>query len=267
MKKIFWMLSVVMTVNLAVPAQNQKKASTDAKDRSLTQSSKVSGSGSSSATTNASALSAGTSIEGRLQNSLDVRKAKVGDPVFLKTTRAVRQNGETIVPKGSNLVGRVTEVQQKAKGNSASRLGIVFDRIQAGKMTMPITASIMSITNIHAASSVSDFDTDLMGSSSGSARTSSGTSGGGGGLLGGATGAVGGVVNTATQTVGGVADTAAHTLGAATQTVGGTLNGIQISQSVSGSVQGSSTLSSQDKNIHLEKGVTFLLQVNSTGGN
>lgn len=106
-----------------------------------------------------------------------------------------------------------------------------------------------------------------MGSSSGSARTSSGTSGGGGGLLGGATGAVGGVVNTATQTVGGVADTAAHTLGAATQTVGGTLNGIQISQSVSGSVQGSSTLSSQDKNIHLEKGVTFLLQVNSTGGN
>lgn len=263
------MLSVVMTVNLAVPAQDQKKASTDAKDRSLTQSSKVSGSGSSSATTNASALSAGTSIEGQLQNSLDVRKAKVGDPVFLKTTRAVRQNGETIVPKGSNLVGRVTEVQQKAKGNSASQLGIVFDRIEAGKMTMPITASIMSITNIHAASSASDFDTDLMGSSSGSARTSSGTSGGGSGgsLLGGATGAVGGVVNTATQTVGGVADTAAHTAGAATQTVGRTLNGIQISQSVSGSVQGSSTLSSQDKNIHLEKGVTFLLQVNSTGGN
>jgi hypothetical protein len=70
---------------------------------------------------------------------------------------------------------------------------------------------------------------------------------------------VGGVANTATQTVGGVTNTATQTLGGATNAVGQTVNGITISQSASGSANGSTTLSSQNKNVKLEKGVTFNL--------
>ena len=257
MKKIFWVLGAIIVLNLAGSAQDQKKAADGSHDKKAV-------------AKQSSSISSTTNIKAQLQNSLDVRRAKVGDQVLLKTTKSIKENGETIVPKGSRLVGRVTEVQQTAKGNATSRLGLVFDRIEAQNMTTPITASIISITDIHAATSASDvFGSDVTGSSSSSARTSSGTSSSGSsvGLLGGVTSSVGGSLNTTTQAVGGVAGTTTQALGGATQTVGQTLGGIHISQSLSGSAQGSTTLSSQNKNIHLEKGATFLLQLNAMGGN
>ena len=91
-------------------------------------------------------LVSNTAIAAQLENSLDARHAKVGDRVALRTTQAVKQNGETIVPKGARLLGHVTEVQQRSKSNSESRIGVAFDRLQKGALDMPITASIVSIT-------------------------------------------------------------------------------------------------------------------------
>src|SRR5262249_7588413 len=140
-----------------------------------------------------------TNLQAELQNTLDARNAKVGDEVILKTTQAVKQNGRVVVPKGTSLIGRVTEVQQRPKNGVQSRLGMVFDRIQGRDLSMPIAASITSITNLRAASAAAgeDFNSDISGSGSTMTRTSSG--GSSGGLLGGATNAVGGVVNSATQ--------------------------------------------------------------------
>ena len=90
-------------------------------------------------------LQSGTSVAAQLQNSLDVKKAKVGDEVLLKTTTTIKQNGQTIVKKGSTLVGHVTEVQQKTKGQAMSKLGVTFDSLQNGKMMMPISATIVSL--------------------------------------------------------------------------------------------------------------------------
>src|SRR4051812_47954096 len=87
----------------------------------------ASGSSGISAAGRAVSLGSATNIQGELQNQIDVKKAQPGDPVVLKTTRAIKQNGETIIPKGSNLIGHVTQVSQQGKGQAGSSIGILFD--------------------------------------------------------------------------------------------------------------------------------------------
>jgi len=206
-------------------------------------------------------LDSGSSIQAELQDDIDVKRSKVGDQVVLKTTKAIKRGRDTVIPKGTNLIGRITEVQQKTKDNASSRIGMVFDRIEGKNLSAPISASIVSITNAQAAASAGDtLDTGLSGGTSSSSSVSRGGGGSGGGLLGGVTNTVGGVAGTATQTVGSVTNTAGQTVGSTTGTLGRTLGGIQISQSASGSAQSSTTLSSPNRNIKLEKGVMFQLQ-------
>jgi hypothetical protein len=86
-------------------------------------------------------LQSNTQLAAQLENSLDARHAKVGDRVALKTTQAVKQNGAVVVPKGSRLLGHVTDVQQRTKNDNESVIGIAFDRLQKGSMEIPITAT------------------------------------------------------------------------------------------------------------------------------
>ncbi|MDQ1728723.1 MAG: hypothetical protein QOD33_848 [Pyrinomonadaceae bacterium] len=214
-------------------------------------------------------LDSGTRLTGELQNTIDARRAKVGDRVMLKTTQAIKSEGRTVVGKGSRLVGHVSEVSQATKGSGESRVGIVFDQLESGSLAVPIVASISSITTARASGRVANDGMpggDLGGSagSMGSARAASGN--GNTGLLGG----VGGVVNSTTSTVGGVVGGATSALGttvnSTTGAVGGTsaglgrsLRGVQISQSSDASVEGSSVLSLQGGNLRLEQGTNFNL--------
>ena len=228
-------------------------------------------------------LQSGTQLAAQLESTLDARHAKAGDRVVMKTTQAVKQNGAVVVPKGSRLIGHVTDVQQRTKSDNESVIGIAFDRLQNGSMNMPITATIMSITqsNARTQSSAGDdlFGTQTMTSSSSSSRSStsstSGQRGGSGGLLGGVGNTVGGVVNTTTSTVGNVAGGATtavgSTVGATTNAtantagnVGGALRGLQITQSSNASAQGGSTLSLTGGNLRLESGTTFNLSISNT---
>lgn len=199
-------------------------------------------------------IESGTQIAAQLQNSLDVQKAKVGDQVVLKTTKAIKQNGQVIIPKGAKLFGKVTEVQQKSKANATSKMSVVFDSLQQGNLTATISATITSITQAKA--NIND-NSDIMGSSSTSTQTQSSGNSNGGGLLGGVTNTVGNVVNTTTNTVG-------QTVGGVTNTVGGTLKGIQISQSADASAEGSSTLSLTGGNLRIDKGTTFNLRISES---
>jgi hypothetical protein len=264
MKKFYLSFSLILATGIICIAQTSTSTRATGSTASTIQGGQVF-----SSATNAA-------VDAQLQNSIDVKKAKVGDEVVLKTTKAIKQNGETIIPKGSNLIGRITEVQQRSKDNGMSKIGMVFDRIEGKNLAAPITASIISITNVQAASSVGDtLGSSVSGSSqtSGSASTSGGGSSGGGLLggvgntvgstVGGVTNTVGGVTNTTTQTVGSVTNTAGQTLGSTTGTVGRTLNGIQISNSVSGSANSSTTLSTPNKNLRLDKGATFQLQLSN----
>ena len=218
-------------------------------------------------------LQSNTQLAAQLENSLDARQAKVGDSVALKTTQAVKQNGQVIVPKGARLLGHVTEVQQRTKSNGESRIGVVFDRLQKGALDMPITATITSITQARSQARAGDssLDSDMMTSSSARSSAGSSSSQSGGGLLGGAGNTVGGVVNTTTSTVSNVAGTTTNAVGSTvgstagtTRNLTGSLRGLQISQSTSASAEGSSTLSLGSGNLRLESGTTFNLLVSSS---
>ena len=272
MYKIYLALAVILTASMLCFGQTAGAKGT------------ASGSSATSATGgNAISLGSVTNIQGELQKQIDVKKAQPGDPVVLKTTKAVKQNGETIIPKGTSLIGHVTQVSQQGKGNADSSIGVLFDRLEGNGLSSPITASVLSITNAQTAANLGGSALGDVSGSSSTTASGSGSAGGtgGGGLLGGvggvggavapvlgtATSAVGGVAGAATQTVGSVASTAGQTVGSTTSGLGQTINGIQISNSLSGSVTGGTTLSAAGKNLKLEKGVTFQLQLSPQAGN
>lgn len=238
MNKVFFALGLAILLSIGVSAQKQATPS----------------------------ASANSSLQAQLQNTIDARNAKVGDEVILKTTQSAKLDGVSI-PKGSRLIGLVTEVQQRAKNGATSRLGLLFDRIENRGQSTPINATILSITNASTAAAIGDTADIGLSDSSATRTTTSGSGGGGGGLLGGVTNTVGGVVNSTTQTVGGVTNAAVQTVGGTTGTVGRTVNGLQISASAGGSSQSSTTLSSPNSNVRLEKGLNFGLSIQKSAEN
>jgi len=141
-----------------------------------------------------SAMLQGTAaINAQLENSLDVKKAKVGDEVILKTKKAIKENGQTVIQKGAILVGRVTEVQERTKGMAVSKIGVLFDTLRQNGESLPVMAMISSITRVSASANSND---DMFANASGSSTTRTETQSSSGGLLGGVGNTVGGVVNT-----------------------------------------------------------------------
>lgn len=199
-------------------------------------------------------LASGTRLAAELQGALDVSKARVGDRVILKTTDAIRSGGRTVLKKGSTLVGHVSDVQRRERGGAVSSLTVIFDRLESGSLSAPVSATIDSITNASARAGDDGLGADARTRSS--ARTS-GNSSTGGGLLGGVTDAVG-------NTVGGVTNAAGDVLGSTTETVGDTLGRVRITQSASLSADAGTTLSLAGGNLRIEKGTTFHLTLNES---
>ncbi len=204
---------------------------------------------------NSANLESGTELTGELQNSLDVRNAKVGDEVVLKTTKAIKENGRTVLAKGTHLIGRVTDVQQKTKSNLMSSISIVFEKMESGSLIAPLSATITSINQSRTNVSAND-DSIFAGSqtSSSTSERTSGSNSGGGGLISGVTNTVGNVVNSTTNTVGGVMNTT-------TKTAGSTVSNIRVTQSGSVSAGGGSTLWLEGNNLKIEKGTVFRLSL------
>lgn len=222
-------------------------------------------------------IQTGTRLAAELQKSLDARHAQVGDQVVLRTTESLKSEGRTVVRKGARLLGHITEIERNTSKSSASRLSMVFDQLQNGPLTVPITATIVSLTHARASSQASSedlFGANTAGSSSTMQHTSSSRSQSGG-LLGGATGTVGGVVGTTSSSVGNVVggtvaaagssvNPTTETLGGASSGLGHTLNRIQISETGSTSAEGESTLSLQGENLRLEQGTGFNLVISQS---
>jgi hypothetical protein len=209
-------------------------------------------------------IASGTRVSGELQNVLDVSKARVGDRVVLKTTEAVKQNGRTVLKKGSQLVGRVTDVRQRAKGGADSSITVLFDTLQSGSLTAPISLAIDSVARANARAHAGDEELGAESDARTSARTSSTGSSSGGGLLGGTVGAVGNTVGGVTGAAGDVIGSTAETVGGAARGLGSTLGQIRVTQAAGLSAEGGSTLSLAGGNLRLEKGTTFRLTVNES---
>jgi hypothetical protein len=208
-------------------------------------------------------IASGTRLTGELQSALDVSKARVGDRVVLKTTEAVKQNGRTVLKKGSQLVGRVADVRQRAKGGAESSVTVVFDTLQSGSLTSPISLTIDSVASANARARAGGEDLGAESSTRTSARASSSGSSSGG-LLGGTVGAVGNTVGGVTGAAGDVVGSTTETVGGAARGVGSTLGRIRVTQSAGLSAEGGSTLSLTGGDLRLEKGTTFRLTVNES---
>lgn len=69
------------------------------------------------------------SIPVLLSKSLDAKKLKVGDEVTAKTSVTL-QGGGIVIPKGSKVIGHVTSVQARSKGDSQTSIGLAFDKVE-----------------------------------------------------------------------------------------------------------------------------------------
>lgn len=227
---------------------------------------------------NSAKLSTGMTIEAALSSSLDARKCKEGDPLIAHTVHAVKSGGGVVLPKGSKLIGHVTQAKARAKGESASALGIVFEKaVLKDGQEIPISATVQAIAAAQtgAASSLGESTPGAM-STPGSATSS------GGGLVGTAgsvAGAAAGTVGNAAGNVGTAAGTTvgstANATGSPAGTMAGTsasaplssssvgmigLEGLSLTSSASSSTQGS-VIASSTKNVHLDSGTRVLLRV------
>jgi len=91
----------------------------------------VANSGQSAAATTASGGHGNFSVE--LVKALDSKKLKEGDEVQAKLTGSITLPSGATVPRGTMLIGHVTEAKARSKSDSEAALGISFDKIVLGK--------------------------------------------------------------------------------------------------------------------------------------
>lgn len=239
-------------------------------------------------------------VTGELQGNLDSKSARTGQPVILKTTRKMRTADGTELPKGTRLLGHVTDVQAHRKGHKDSELGLEFDRAELkGGRTIPIHSMIESIQPRPSAMMSDSMGADGFAGGSGMMGAGPALAGGGGRLGGGVLGGGAGIAGSgmAGGTVGGIAgagsrmgEAANGSLGAANR-LGG--NGAAMAGNAAGmvntSVQGaagasgalathatgipgvllsgdatgsaSGMLSATNRNVHLDSGTQMVLGV------
>ena len=82
-------------------------------------------------------------VKGELVNKLDSKSAKQGDSVVVKTKEDLKFAGGADIPKGSKLVGHITNVQSRGDGKENSQIAIQFDRAELkGGQNMAIESVI-----------------------------------------------------------------------------------------------------------------------------
>jgi hypothetical protein len=69
------------------------------------------------------------SMPAELTKSLDSKKLKEGDAVTASMTAEVHTRDGGTIPRGSKMVGHVTEAKARSKGDAQATLGFVFDKI------------------------------------------------------------------------------------------------------------------------------------------
>src|SRR5260370_29397372 len=91
-------------------------------------------------------LADGSPFVAELSSSVDSKNIKQGDAVTARTTADIRADGKTIIPKGTKLIGHVTEAAARAKGGADSSLGIAFDKaILKGGEELPLNVAIVAV--------------------------------------------------------------------------------------------------------------------------
>lgn len=217
----------------------------------------------------ASQLQSGNTIHASLVKPVDARKNRPGDQVVAKTTEDVKSDGKVVIPRGSRIVGHVTEAKAHEKGQAESALGIAFDHAVLKDGTqVPLFLALQAVGS-SATSVGGQADDESLMSSGGAARSMSGTASGaartGGGLVSGVGSTTGALVNTGTN-VGGSAEHTASGLGAGTSSsLSSSSQGVigirNLNLASSTSSSNAATLTSPNSNVHLDSGTQMILRV------
>jgi hypothetical protein len=229
---------------------------------------------------NSAGLSSGTAVNAALTQPIDAKKSKTGDPVTARTTQSTKSDGHVVIPKGSKLVGHVTEAKARAKGESESALGIVFDKaILKNGQEVPLNVTVRALAAGPSAAEASSGEGDLAAGAAGGT-----TSRASGGALSGVRSTAGAATSTVTNTAasaggvasgtaGGALNSTANVAGSSKGAVGGLnsagqltsnsqgvfgLNGLNLNSAASSTTQGS-LITSTSKNVHLDSGTQLLL--------
>jgi hypothetical protein len=89
----------------------------------------------------------GTIINAELNGSLDSKKLKAGDAVNVHTATDLKTNdGRIVLPKGTKIIGHVTQASARGAGQPESSLGLVFDKaiLQSGQ-EIPLNAAVQAV--------------------------------------------------------------------------------------------------------------------------
>jgi hypothetical protein len=161
-------------------------------------------------------LASASEMNATLERSVDARRAQPGDEVTAKMNEDFTTQSGMTIPRGSRLVGRVTEARPRARGEgaSASQLGIVFDKAElpdGRAVPMHATIGALAAGRSHASSELGSASRGADGF--GSAHMSGGGAAQGG-LGGSAIGGLGVAGRTGGAVVGSAAGTAAAGVGA-----------------------------------------------------
>ncbi len=213
-----------------------------------------------------------TNLSAELTRKVDTKNAKVGDEVVARTTSAAQLSDGTKLPKGTRLLGKVTDVQAKSAEQKESRLAFTFDRavLRSGR-TLPIHATVMSLSApVSAAAMAENDDSMSAGPAPAPVAASAGGRASGGGLLG------GGALRGAGSALGGVTSTAGNTLHTTTalgsQAVHQTTDTVReqvtnmpgVNFTSEAGASNSAELNAQGKNISLATGTQMMLNVSAS---
>ena len=239
----------------------------------------VQSAGNANASANAVGMSAnsGVNVEAELTKGLDAKKAKVGDPVMAKCTKEATGKGGLRIPKNAKLIGHVTEVQARGKGQAQSTLAIAFDKAQMKDgREIPVQAVIQAVAA--PPSMAMESDTAASGNDTMSAPSGAGRSAGG--ALSGVNSTVNSTTSAAAGAAGNVAGNTASAAGNVGSQVGATSNaatganssinaattgviglkGLQLDTTAANATQASVLRSSSD-NVRLESGTRLVLRL------
>jgi hypothetical protein len=231
---------------------------------------------------NSATLAGDSSVNAVLTKPVDSRKSKPGDPVNARTTQPAKTEDGRSIPKGSTLVGHISEAHARGEGQADSAVGIVFDKaVTRDGHEIPLrSVAIRAVAAAEGAASAGITDSVMMtGSGGGMAPGRAG----GGGLVGRTTGAVGGTVGgglgAAGSATGSLAASGVGALQAGPGALGGVdasglltagssgvfgLRDLSLSSTASGATQGS-VVTSTGKSVHLEQGTRLLLSTQAGG--
>ncbi len=89
---------------------------------------------------------ASTSVTAELDKLVHVKRVKVGDVVTAHLAAAVTLPNGTQLPKGSKLIGKITDVKVKADKEGPSKLGLLFTSVVTkGGTEIAIQAAVVSV--------------------------------------------------------------------------------------------------------------------------